>query len=187
MTNDAWVPEDYNVPSGGSPFMRFEDGDNVVRILSKPTFGWELWIENKPLRRKDKAEFTKDELAKADINSFSGERSRPQHFWALPVWNYAAKQVQLLQINQSSVQSQLLGYVRNPKWGALDRYDVNIVKGKVGQQTKYQVQPEPPTPLDKDIEEVWKNVTLHMDEYFTGGRPLEFATTTETADEVIAE
>ncbi len=187
MANDAWVPEDYSVPTGGSPFMKFEDGDNVVRIMSKPTFGWELWIDNKPLRRKDKTEFTKEELAKADINSFSGERSRPQHFWALPVWNYAAKAIQLLQINQSSIQSQLLGLVRNPKWGALDKYDVNILKGKQGQQTKYTVQPEPPTALDAEIAEAWKSVTLHMDEYFTGGRPLEFNGEAVSADEIIGE
>lgn len=187
MPNDAWIDDDYTVPSGGSPFMKFEDGENLVRILAKPTFGWELWIDNKPVRHKTKEEFSKQDLADADINSFSGERGRPQHFWVMPVWNYREKGVQLLQINQSSVQSQLLALVRNPKWGNLDKYDVVIEKGKQGKQTKYTTQAQPPAKLEKEVEEAWANVILNMDEYFTGGRPLEFKISEGAADEIIEE
>ena len=138
-------------------------------------FRSELWIGGKPQRKKmSDPDWTPAEKASADINKFNGQRKVPQHFWACVVWNYATNSIELLNITQGKVQQDLLALAKNPKWGSLDKYDINIVRGKTGQQVTYTVQPEPPTELSAVIKDKLANTTIDMEKYFAGGHPIEF-------------
>jgi hypothetical protein len=175
----SWFAEDYKVPSKGS-YMKFTDGDNLVRFLLPPTLGNELWIGGKPQRRKLGVAFTDAEKASADINRFNGQKKQEQHFWACIVWNYKTNSIELLNITQGKVQTDLLNLVRNKKWGSLDQYDINIVRGKTGQQVTYTVQPEPPTPLTEQVKQKLASVKVDMEKYFEGGHPLDFGSGGQT-------
>ncbi len=170
----AWFAEDYKVPSKSS-YMKFQDGDNLVRFLIPPTMGNELWINGKPVRKHLDEEFTAQEQASADINKFTGQKKSVQHFWACVVWNYKTNSIELLNITQGKVQQDLLSLAKNPKWGALDKYDINIVRGKNGQQVVYTVQPEPPSKMSQQIKDRISQVNIDMEKYFEGGHPLDFA------------
>lgn len=170
MANDSWIDKDYKVPTSGTGYMKFKEGDNLVRILAKPVMGYELWIDGKPVRRK-KDNFTAAERASADINKYTGKPKTPQHFWAMPVYNYDEKRVMWLNASQQSVQNGLLSLLRNPKWGTLDQYDVIITKDK-NIKPPYSVQPDPKSPLSKEAKAAWSAVTVDAEEYFKGGHPL---------------
>lgn len=169
----SWFAEDYQVPSKSS-YMKFQDGDNLVRFLMPPTMGNELWIGGKPVRKRLGEEFTPQEKASADTNKFTGQPKSVQHFWACVVWDYKTNSIQLLNITQGTIQTDLLKLAKNPKWGSLDRFDINIIRGKTGQQVQYTVQPEPPTPMPADIKSRLAQVKVDMDKYFEGGHPLDF-------------
>lgn len=171
----SWFAEDYKVPSKSS-YMKFQDGDNLVRFLLPPVMGNELWIGGKPVRKHLGVDFTAQEKASADINKFTGQPKQVQHFWACVVWNYKTNSIELLNITQGKVQQDLLSLAKNPKWGSLDQYDVNIVRGKIGQQVTYTVQPEPPTKMGQAIKDRLAQVKVDMEKYFQGGHPLDFGT-----------
>lgn len=169
----SWFAEDYKVPSKSS-YMKFTDGDNLIRFLMPPTMGNELWIGGKPVRKPLGQDFTDAEKASADINKFNGQKKQVQHFWACVVWNYKTNSIELLNITQNGVQQDLLKLARNPKWGSLDKFDVNIIRGKAGQQVTYTVQPEPPTPVSQSVKDRLSKVKVDMKKYFDGGHPLDY-------------
>jgi len=166
----AWFADDYKVPTKSS-YMKFKDGDNTLRFLLPPAMGWELWISGKPVRKLDNT-WSDKELASADINKFTGNPKTPQHFWACVVWNYETGKIELLNITQSKIQEALLALAQNPKWGSLDKFDINVIRDKTGNQVTYTVQPEPPTKMEKDIKDAFSRLKVDMDEYFNGGHPL---------------
>ena len=181
MADAAWFDPKYKVPSSGSSYMRFQDGDNLVRFLMPPALGNELWMSGKPTRRHLGEVFTPKEVASADTNKFTGKPKDITHFWACVVWDYRAKKIAILNITQGTIQEDLLKLASNVKWGTLDKYDVNIMRTKEGQMTKYSVQPEPPSPIDPLIKSAVKKIKVDMEKYFTGGNPLEDADGTEAA------
>ena len=56
--SNAFLPTDYIVKSPNSGYMRLEEGDNRIRILTKPIMGHELWMNNKPKRVRMGEAFT---------------------------------------------------------------------------------------------------------------------------------
>lgn len=176
----SWFADDYKVPQKSS-YMKMADGDNLVRFLAPPALGNELWMNGKPTRRKLGEVFTDAEQRSADINKFTGEPKKVQHFWACVVWNYKTNAIELLNITQADVQRDLLKLYKNPKWGSLDGYDINIIRSKEGQRTKYVVQPEPPTPMVQPIRMALSKTKIDMDKYFSGGHPIESTDGTPTS------
>ena len=168
----SWFTEDYKVPSK-SGYTKFVDGDNKFRFLLPPAMGNELWMGGKPTRRHLNETFTETEKKSADINKFTGNPKEVQHFWACIVWNYKTNAIEILNITQQDIQRELLALAKKPIWGSLDTFDVNIVRTKLGQQTKYSVQPEPHTPMAKPIKDAIAKINVDMEKYFSGGNPIE--------------
>lgn len=149
----SFLPKDYERQESGSSFLKIKPGDNKLRIVSDAVVGQELWIEGKPTRKPYGVEFTKEELENADTNTFTGEKRKPQEFWAVMVWSYENKQLQLFSFTQRGIIDGLLDYVESEDWGDPKNYDVNIKKDTSGERTKYSVTAIPPKPLSKEIEE----------------------------------
>jgi hypothetical protein len=62
----------------------------------------------------------------------------------------------------------------HPKWGNPQNYDLIIERVKTGSQdrdVKYNVIPEPPSPLDEGIVELAKSVPVRLEAMFTGEDP----------------
>ena len=84
------LPDDYEVPQKPGNYFKFQDGENQFRFLSTVIVGWEGWIEEdgnrKPIRHKMDEPFDPSEIDPETI----------KHFWAVVVWNYNQKRIQIL-------------------------------------------------------------------------------------------
>jgi len=173
---DSFFPEGYEVPTAESGYMKLQLGDNKFRILDKPIMGSEWWVTDgdsrKPVRKRIGEKIQVGEV-EGDI----------KHFWAFPVWNYGVSRIQILEITQKSIQTEMNKLINNPKWGSPMNYDFNIGRTGEGMETRYSVQPEPPETLPKEIVDMYKNTSIHLEALYEGGDP--FAETTSTSAQTV--
>lgn len=178
--SDFFGKEEVEIPST-SNYMRWEDDDNVFRILgafSEGTAiqGLEYWTtidgKRKPVRLAKKADgtFPSTPMSELEENRF-GELDMPKYFWALPVWNYAEKKVQILEITQKTIIKSIKSYIANPKWGDPRDYDVIVNRGKEGEKTVYTVTVNPKEKLDKSILDQYLNTYINLAALFKGDDP----------------
>ena len=164
---DNFLPETYEVPATIGNYLKFEDGDNTFRILSSPILGYEYWIDTKDGKRQPIRKRMTEDLKLAEIP----EPDKVKHFWAMVVYNYDVKKIQILEITQKSIQRVLRGLAKNVKWGSPKEYDIVINKTGEKLETKYTVTPDPKAPLDKKIAKEYEESDIKLDELFSGGDP----------------
>lgn len=163
--DNPFLPDDYEVPAGGA-YMKFVEGNNSFRTLSRPIIGYVGWTnDNKPMRFK-----TVEEANKASSELKDGKH---KHFWAFVVWNYKTNRVEIMEITQSGIQKNLKALIDNPKWGSPFDYDVVIGRSGSGMDTEYTVQPEPKEVLDEKITLAFNETSVNLEALFTGDDPFE--------------
>lgn len=176
------APDDYEVPKSDSLYMKFETGENKFRILEKPIFGWEAWEipvdggKDKPVR------FPMNKKPN-DLRIYRDQRVN--HFWAMPVWNFKTKRVEILQITQKTVLSAIENLARNEDWGSPLGYSITVTKeGSTKEDTKYHVAPTPHKELPEEVQKAFlevKNKGFNLNELYRGGDP--FAPTEAPVDD----
>ncbi len=187
--SDFFGGENTDIPSTSS-YMKFQEDDNVFRILgafseSTAIQGLLYWttIENKrkPVRLAKKADgtFPSVPMSELEENKF-GDLDIPKYFWALPVWNYAEKKVQILEITQKSIIKGIKAFINNSKWGDPRDYDIIVNRGKEGEKTVYTVTNNPKEKLDKAIVEQYTDMKINIKALFKGEDP--FAQTDDSED-----
>lgn len=156
-----FLEDDYTPPVSGGNYAKLNDGVNKFRILSKPILGWCGWTGGKPERftYKNKPERTFDQ----------GKPAR--HFWAMIVWNYQDKAVQVLEITQYMIQQAIMSLSKSDDWGNPYEYDIVITKTGKEKNTKYTVQPSKPKPLDDEIKKAALDKPIYLDNMFAGADP----------------
>lgn len=165
MIND-FLPKDYEVPSTTN-YMKFTSGENRLRILSSPIIGWETWIDEdggrKPLRRKMDNPFSVDIVDNPeDI----------KHFWAMAVYNYQDKRIQVLEITQKSIQKTLKSLARDKDWGSpVQNYDIVITRTGEGMETRYEVLPKPAKKMDETILKEYNAMNINLNALYSGDDP----------------
>lgn len=198
----SFISQSYEVPQAPGKYMKFEEGKgeagkNVFRILGSfeddtAIMGYEYWVtafdENgkkcrKPVRKKMDEKINTDEL---EINPKTGEIEIPKHFWALPVYNYKAKCLQILELTQKTVIRKILEFARNPKWGDPKEYDIIVYRDDSLPGTQcYSVDHDLKEPLSEEITEAMKGWKCNIKALFSGEDP--FAVTNEAKDEIDLE
>lgn len=189
---DNFLPEGYQIPSN-SQYMKFENGVNTFRVLDKPIIGMEFWTsqtndkgETKrvPNRRKMGEVIKMTEL---EVNPESGKIDAPQHFWAMPVWNYKEKSVQILEIKQKTVLEAIKSYIDNPKWGSPTQYDIVVTKSGEKLTTKYIVDHDPKEEISKEIVQEYKDMNINLEALFEGKDPFENSKKSEEKTETLED
>lgn len=143
MSNDNFLPNDYEVPTSGGGFTKLEPGDNRLRILSSPLMVWLIWLDGKPIR----VPFDKDK--KPDKGT--GEKDSVKHAWGLVVWNYATKAIEVFELDKQNVIAALYKYAADKDWGHPKHYDIVINKSGSGLKTEYSFIAKPKTPPAQEI------------------------------------
>lgn len=164
-----FLPSGYEVPKKSGSYMKFEDGVNKIRILGSPIIGYEYWNEDSKGVRKPIRKRMTEALVMSDIQ----EPDKIKHFWAMPVWNYQDGKVQVLEITQKGIQTELRRLAKDEDWGSPLNYDVVITKTGEKLETKYSVQPKPAKPLDEAISKIFKASTINLEALFEGGDPFK--------------
>lgn len=164
----SFLPEGYKSPDKSSQFMKFEEGANKFRILSKPVIGWEGWKDNKPFRRKGI-----DQNINATEVDMDEKYKKPKisYFWAFVVWNYKEEKCMTLSITQKKIRAAIEDLDCDPEWGDVLSYDLTITKTKTGGKTEYSVKPHKPTTLKKEITEAYETANIDLEKLFDGGYP----------------
>jgi hypothetical protein len=170
----SFLPQNYEVPQSGL-YMKFTPGKNRFRVLGPAVIGNEFWRSKgdgrEPVRRRMNETIAANEL---EINPKDGTPEKVKHFWAFPVWNYAAKAVQVLEVTQKSIMGSIQSLVTEEDWGDPMGYDIILSKSGSGLETEYAVQPAPAKPIDPAIAAAFAATPLNLEALFDGGDP--FAT-----------
>jgi len=160
QTSDDFLPQDYEAPAGSAGYMKLQDGENKLRILSKPIIGWLDWKDKKPFRFRIKE--------KPDRPM---EKGPIKHFWAFLVWNYEAQAVQILEITQATIQKTIQDLSKNEDWGAPFGYDIKITRKGKDLETEYSVMPSPKKDLSDQIKKAALEKPAYLDALFDGTDP----------------
>lgn len=175
--NDGFLPDDYAVPTSDSKYMKFEQGDNKFRVLEKPIFGWEGWIEE--AGKRTPARFRMDQKP-TDLRRF--DKQRVHHFWAMPVWNFQAKAVQVLQITQNGIQKAIEALARNEDWGSPLGFNITVKREGEKLDTEYFVNPSPHSEVPEDAAVAFaraKKEGFDITRLYEGGDPFSAEAKTE--------
>lgn len=156
-----FLPDNYIAPKSSNFYMKIQEGENRIRILTRPVFGWEDWQDKKPLR----FEFDKKPAKPID------PKKPIKHFWAFIVYNYAEEQIQIMHITQASIRKSIEALCNDKDWGAPFSYDIKIKKIGEGMNTEYSVNPIPHKPIDPSIIAAFKERPCDLEALFTGEDP----------------
>ena len=169
MNTTQFLPEDYKLPDN-SRYTRLKDGRNKLRVLSSAIIGYEYFnTNNKPVRSKAPFKTIPDDIGL----DRDGKTKRIKHFWAFVVWNYDTKSVQVLEITQSTIQSQIKALVDDEVWGRPQDYDITITRTGEGFDTEYNVNPTPHSELSDEIKEAYESETIELNALFTNENPFK--------------
>jgi len=182
----SFLPTEYDVPVKPGKYMKFQDGENRLRILTSPILGWEWWTDADGVV-KEKG----DKIRKGDkpvrvpmggkIDESAAETAR--HFWAMKVWNYKDEMVQVLEVTQASIQKPLKALAKDEDWGSPVNYDIVVSKSGEGLDTEYSVTPKPAKKMDEAIKELCDNTSVNLEALFDGEDP--FTSEKVDADEMV--
>ena len=160
-SENSFLPDGYEAPQNGGGYMKLEDGENKFRILSKPIIGWIDWKDKKPLRFGFKFKPEKPVDPAKSI----------KHFWAFIVYNYKAKEVQILEITQATIHQALQGLSKDEEWGAPFFYDIKINRSGKDMETKYVVTPSPKKDLSPEQTKMALEKRINLNALFNNEDP----------------
>lgn len=157
----SFLPENYESPKSSNFYMKIQEGENRIRILTRPVMGWEDWIEKKPIR------FT---MENKPLKSYDPKKS-VRHFWAFVVYNYIDLRIQILHITQATIRKSLEALCKDQDWGDPYAYDLKIIRSGEGVDTEYTVNPVPHKPLDQAIIDMFYDQPCNLEALFTNEDP----------------
>lgn len=157
----SFLPEDYKTPKNSYNYMKLQDGENKIRILSSPIMGWEDWIEKRPIRYHMDNRPSKSYDPKKPV----------RHFWAMIVWNYLEERIQILHITQATIRTNIEALCKDSEWGTPFFYDIKIIRKGEGTDTEYMVNPLPHKPLNPMIKIKFHENPCNLDALFDNGDP----------------
>ena len=162
----SFLPDNYEVPkSKGGNYLKLQDGRNSLRILSDVVTGYLYWSEDgKPQRLRDRPEGTPHNIRIED-----GKPEDVKHFWACIVWEGGT--LKIWEITQTTIQDAIAALFGNPQWGHPRGYDLTVMRSDKGKNTKYAVQPSPPSALSDEVLAAWKSRDIDLEELYRSGDP----------------
>ncbi len=159
-----FLPKSYEAPVGSNDYLKLQEGDNRLRVLSPAVIGWEGWKDNKPFRREGIEKNIEDD--EVDIDEKFTKKPKINHFWAFLVWDYADEKIKLFTLTQKTVMKAIDGLVNDSDWGNPMEYDISIDKIVNGNRTSYEVKPYPPKKLSSDISDALDATELNPQDVF---------------------
>lgn len=159
----TFLPADYKSSREVSDYFKPSIGENKIRILSQPLTGWEDWtLEKKPIR------FPKDKKPLKPIN----HEKKIKEFWAVIIWNYELKAIQIWNFTQATIQDGILALFRAEEWGSPFFYDIKVTrKGSNKEDTEYFLNPLPHKPLPEEVLEKFQEKPINLNALIEGNDP----------------
>ena len=158
-------------------YMKFEEGENRIRILEKPITGYVYW-EDAEGNLVPKNEMAGKGGKPVRVKSWEGltnaQRGAMKGFAAMVVWNYQAERIQILEVKQVGIMNALEALSLSKSWGDVTSFDIVITKTRTGinpTDVDYSVMPEPKEPVSKEIKEAYKEAHIDLEALYRGEDP----------------
>lgn len=155
-----FLPTNYETPKASNNYLKLLDGENRIRILSKPIIGWEDWKDSKPIR------YRLEEKPKP-----FDPKKPVKHFWSFIVHNVMEDRIQIMHVTQATIRRSLEALVRDPDWGAPYNYDIKINRSGEGMDTEYHINPVPHKKVEDRVIQMFKETPCNLDALFVGDDP----------------
>lgn len=157
-----FLPENYEAPKSSNYYMKLQEGENRIRIMSAPVLGWEDWTEDKkPIRFK----FENKPASSVD------PKKPARHFWAFIVFNYGEEQIQIMHVTQATIRKAIESLCKDKDWGAPYGYDIKIVKTGEKVDTEYTVNPVPHKAMDPYIVKCFNDRRINLNAIYSNADP----------------
>ena len=169
MADSDFLPESYEVPETATSYMKFKQGENRFRILSKPVIGWIDW--------KDKVSYR---------FPFKNKPAQPltdkpiKHFWAMIVFDYSDKTIKVLEITQGTIQKPIENLAKDEEWGSPNHYDLKVSKSGQDLLTEYHVTPAPKKDLSEEVKKAAIDKPINLEALFKNGDPFNIVNGEQT-------
>lgn len=164
---NGFLPDNYEVPSSSDNYMKFIKGENKLRILTSPILGF-VWWEGENGNRKPVRVPMGEAINIKDID----DPESVKHFWAMVVYNYQEKRIQILELTQKGIQKTLRALAKDEDWGSPVRtYDIVVTRSGDGMETRYEVLPKPAKQLDSKILEQFEAMNIDLNALYAGADP----------------
>ena len=168
----SFLPTDYKVPAGQNNYFKFQDGENLFRILSNPIIGWEWWTdetdeEGKQVRKPHRVR----DYETVPVTAVDEEGRGVKHFWAMIVWDYQDKKFKILEITQKGIQRAIQALEKSKGWGDPKNFDISVTKTGQKLETEYSVMPVPPKALSSEIRTAFQNTRIDLEALYRGEDP----------------
>lgn len=173
--SDGFVPEDLVENLGSSSFLKFKNGKTKFRCISKPTFGWVWWNEEKKVFRSQ----LNDEPEDVD------PKNPAKRFMAMAVIDREDNEVKILELTQQSVIKKIKALTEDADWGAPYAYDLTVTREGEKLKTKYEVSPSPKKPLEKDVQKKVLERKCCLDRLYEGLNPFELEESDEETEYIL--
>ena len=158
-----FLPQNYELPTSSGNYLKLEDGENRIRILSFPILGWEDWDNKTPVRYRYE-----------NKPSVSIDPKKPyKHFWSMICWNYVMSSIQIFHVTQGTIKKALDMLSKDVDWGAPFHYDIKIYKTGDGMETKYALTPVSPKPLTQEILDAFAKKPCDLEALFSNSDPFQ--------------
>lgn len=161
--NNSWLDPNYEKPASNSRYFKLQQGDNKIRILTKPITGWLDW--------QTKPDGSKTPVRTKEKQPAINPAKPPKHFWSFAVWDYQEKNIKVMEITQATIQDAIYSLHTSEDWGSPTEYDITIKKTGEKMETKYFVSPTPPKPLLPEISEALSKEKINLEALFDNGDP----------------
>jgi hypothetical protein len=127
--------ENYIQPKTATKYFKLNDGNNLIRILSKKNEVISYFKEYVDAKN-DKGEDVKKAICHLD-NGDGRQPAGTKRVWAMAVYNHDADLVQVAEFTQKSVQDFLLNIARGKIKNDWTKFDIQITKTGTQLETKY--------------------------------------------------
>ncbi len=159
----TFLPKDTTIPSGSNGYVKFEEGETRLRILSAARVGWEGWKDNKPFRREGNEKNIDDD--EVDIDERFTKKPKVRPFWGMIVYDYGDAQVKFLTLTQKKIMKTLMDLAESKDWGDPMGYDLVITKEDT-KPVSYTVKPIPPKKISAEVRDAFDASELDLDNLF---------------------
>lgn len=142
-----------------------EKKGSILRFVSQPIAGWVVWSEGNPHRfHPDNKPF-----------KFTNPKEKPKKFWTYHVWSYEKQDLFIWEITQATILTSLRALEKDPEWGEITNYDIEIIRKGEGMKSDYTINPVIKSPLDEKIKKSIKQRPVALEALYSGLNPWEVA------------
>ena len=163
-------------PAGGSGnYYKFTQGENKFRIVGSSDTTPPGLIQGMIGWGEDNEGNRKPFRWKLGVDAPREFAEKPKEFFAFLVWNYDEACVQILELTQAGLKSELVTLAEDKEWGDPRKYDIAVIRNGEGIDTSYVMTPKPHKKLSPAAVAMVKATTVNLEALYDGGDPYEDA------------